>query len=175
MEENKKFNLFIFLFKMAICSVLWTIIAYITLFYMPYFPHRLLTVQFNPDAIFSVELSHLLGFFIVFTASYILTVKGGVYSYTFERKTKKPFLLLFFNVIWGSGVCFLVSRYAVYNDFQALFIAGIFALITIINYFLFFARYGWEYRENVLVEDWHKAVSPPLVYLKKENKKDNNS
>ena len=169
MAAEKKYNLFIHFLKMTACSVLWSVIAYFTLLYMPNFPQKLLTVQFNPDAVFSFELSHVIALAIVFISNYILMVKG-VYFYSFERRAKHPFFCLLLTIVFGSLVCFSILRFVVYNDYQAMFIAGFFLVITLVNYFLFFARFGYEYRENELVENWYKAVSPPLVYLKKENK-----
>lgn len=162
MEEKKKYNLFFHIILMTVCSVLWSVLAYLIFYYMPFFPQKLLTVKLGPDFIFSFELCYIIGILIAFIGNYILMTKGKTYLYVFKTNCKTPFWCLFFNIAWGSIACFLVSLLFVYTALQAMFIAGIFLFISVVNYFLFFARYGYECREEEYVKNWYKTVIPKI-------------
>ena len=168
MEEKEKYNIWLHIIITVVCSFVWAVIAYLIFFYLPYFPQKLLTVKFNPEAVFSFELSHIIAIIVAFVSHYILMVKCKVYFYSFRTDCVTPFLCLFASIFLGGLVCFLSSLFVVYTILQALFIAGIFVFISIINYFIFFSRHGHEFEEDEDSRKWHKTVVPPIDIPRKD-------
>lgn len=173
MEEksnSNNFNWGNYICKMLICSVIWLFIACLILSNIEtFFSQEQVKIQFNPDNVFSFKIGDAIAILIAVISHYIIMVKGEVYPYSFKTKCKNPFFYLFLNILFGGFVCFVLSELFANGEIDAAYVAKAFIIISGVNYFLFYARYGHEYREAAYLEEWHNTVNHPLNYF--DNKK----
>ena len=158
MEEREKFNIISYFLKMILASIVWMIVLSWILYCIPNFPQKLITIQFNPQEIFSFELSNLIAIVLAVVSQYLILVKGGVYPYSFKTDCKNPFFYLVLNILLGGFVCLVMSEFIQYEGIGSDYFAKAFVIIAVVNYFLYYARYGKEYNERELVEDWRNTV-----------------
>ena len=168
-EERKSFNVIFYAIQMLVCTCIWINIAYYIINNIESFPHKLMVFEFEYLDPVSFELCYVIAYLTAVISHYILFVKFKVYSYSFNTDCKAPFFVLFLNIAFGVFLCSCSTEYYHPETVEPSFITHNFAIISLINYFIFYARYGYEFREREYVEDWHKNVHKPLDWLSKKD------
>jgi len=167
-EKRKKFNIFYYALQMLICACIWANIGSFIVANIESFPQKLIVIEFEYLDSFSFELSYIIAFLVAIISQYILLVKFKVYFYSFETDCKNPIFFLFLNIAFGAFVCYTTIECLQYSGVDQSFVTNAFVIFAFINYLIFYAKYGHEFRERDYVEDWHKNVHKPLEWLSKD-------
>ena len=168
---EKKFNIIFFFFKMLIMVCIWLFIVSITINNMPNFPQQLIKIQFNPDNVFSFEISHLAGILIALISQQILFVKGEIYLYPYGTNCKNPVFFIMLNIIFGWFICSVACQNAPEGTAYTDLIPNMFIIMGIINYCIFFSGYGADYRDKKFEEDWNNKVYSNIFEEENKNNK----